>query len=280
VNAIVERYNRDAADYERYWAPVLEGTAHGLLHYIDGYVGFVVRRDGGVRILEVGSGTGSLVLRMLEHWPQASVIATDGAAAMVERTRDRVTAAGFADRAEFLTGPAHSLPVADASVDMVISTFVMQLVPDRIDALREAHRVLAPAGMVAYLTWLDRDAREPFLPAEEFDEAVYDLDVDEPDGPDEPHAGDVGSGRTATSELRRAGFIKATAHESVLDYEWTMESYLEYKLEYDERSFLELLSDEQRASLVAKARERLSRLEPREFTWHAPVVFARAEKPR
>ena len=97
----------------------------------------------------------------------------------------------------------------------MISTFVLQLVPDRIEALREALRVLAPTGMVAYLTWLDRDARQPFLPGEEFDEAVYDLEIDEPEGPDEPHAGDVVSGRTATNELRRAGFVKASAREEV-----------------------------------------------------------------
>jgi SAM-dependent methyltransferase len=280
VNAIVERYDRDAADYERYWAPVLEHTAEHLLDYVDDYVRFVIRRDGAVRILEVGSGTGSLVLRMLERWPHASVIATDGAAAMVERTRERVSAAGFADRTQFVTGTADSLPVADASVDLVISTFVLQLVPDRLTALREAYRVLAPTGMVAYLTWLDRDEREPFLPAEEFDEAVYDLGIDEPEGADEPHAGDVRSGRTATNELRKAGFAKATAREDVLDHEWTLDSYIEYKLEYDERTLLNSLSDEQRGALVRNAGNRLAQLEDRDFWWHAPVVFARAEKPR
>ena len=99
-------------------------------------------------------------------------------------------------------------------------------------------------GWCAYLTWLDRDARQPFLPGEEFDDAVFDLEIDEPEGPDEPHAGDVVSGRTATNELRRAGFAKASAREEVLEYQWTMESYIEYKLDYDERSLLEILTDD------------------------------------
>jgi SAM-dependent methyltransferase len=181
---------------------------------------------------------------------------------------------------EFVVTPAEALSLPDGSVDLVISTFVLQLVPDRLVALREAHRVLAPGGLAAYLTWLDRDAREPFRPAEEFDEAVYDLDVDEPEGPDEPHAGDVHSGRTATAELRKAGFVKTTAREEVLRYDWALESYLEYKLAYDERSFLESLTEDQRVELERNARARLEKLKPTDFRWHAPVVFARGEKPR
>jgi SAM-dependent methyltransferase len=151
-------------------------------------------------------------------------------------------------------------------------------VPDRNAAFREAHRVLRPGGVIALVTWLDRDG--DFEPAVEFDEAVYDLDVDEPEGTDEPHAGDVGSARTATSELRKAGFAKATAREEVLEYDWTMESYLEYKRDYDESALIEMLTDAQRAELERNARERLSKLTERDFRWHAPVVFARAEKSR
>jgi SAM-dependent methyltransferase len=220
------------------------------------------------------------VLGALDRWPTAKLIASDPAPAMLELARTRIAAAGAAtDRVEFITSPAQALAFADASVDLVISTFVLQLVPDRVAALREARRVLAATGMVAYLTWLDRDAREPFLPAEEFDEAVYDLDVNEPEGPDEQHAGDVESARTAARELRDAGFIKATAREHVLEYDWTLESYLEYKLEYDERSFIESLEDDQRAQLERKVRARFAKLKPRDFRWHAPVVFARAERP-
>ena len=282
MNAIVERYERDAADYERYWAPVLRATARHLLDYVDDYARFVIRRDGAVRILEVGAGTGWLLQDALQRWPEATFVATDAAPAMIELARSRLTESSlpFGDRVEFVTSPAEALAIPESSVDLVISTFVLQLVPDRIAALREAHRVLAPAGMVAYLTWLDRDAREPFLPAEEFDEAVYDLETDEPEGTDEPHAGDVHSGRTATNELRTAGFVKATAREEVLQHDWTLDSYLEYKLAYDESALLEFLTDEQRSELERNARSRLARLKPRDFRWHAPVVFARAEKPR
>ncbi len=139
--------------------------------------------------------------------------------------------------------------------------------------------MLRPGGLLAYVTWLDRDASEPFLAAEAFDEAVYDLEIDEPDYPVEPYAGDVRSARSAADELRRAGFVKASGREQTLIYDWTYESYLDYKLAYDERALLSWLNENQRAALDRNARTRLSDLPPDAFRWHAPVVFARAYKP-
>jgi SAM-dependent methyltransferase len=199
---------------------------------------------------------------------------------MLDLARATVQAARPGEaRVEFVEGHADAVPLAAASVDLVISTFVLQLVPDRLAALREARRLLRPTGMVGYLTWLDRDSRRPFVPAEEFDEAVYDLEIDELEGADEPHAGDVRSGRTATNELRRAGFVHASAMEDELVYGWSHESYLEYKLNYDERFLMRHLSRSQRARLKRNARDRLGRLRERDFRWHAPVVFARALSP-
>ena len=277
VNAIVARYHADAADYARYWAPVLEATAGRLLDYVDP---FVARHDGRVRVLEVGAGTGTLLLAALERWPRAEFVATDAARGMLDLARTRVLAARPGEtRVDFVEGHADALPLPQGSVDLVISTFVLQLVPDRLAALREARRVLRPTGMVSYLTWLDRDSRRPFIPADEFDEAVYDLEIEEPEGADEPHAGDVHSGRTATNELRRAGFVRASATEDELVYGWTHDSYLDYKLAYDERSLMSKLSRSQRTRLEKNARERLGRLKERDFRWHAPVVFARAINP-
>ena len=277
-NPIVARYDADAADYERFWAPVLRETARRLLDYVDD---FVARQDDPVRILEVGAGTGTLALATLERWPEAEVIATDAAKGMVALAKRRVLEARPRERrVTFVLSSADALDVPAGSVDLVISSFVLQLVPDRLAALTDAHRVLKPGGMVAYLTWLDRDSAEPFKPADEFDEAVYDLEIDEPDAPGEPHAGDVRSGRAAADELRRAGFTRASAREDELTYHWTRQSYLDYKLEYDERYLISTLTPAQQKRLSNNARERLAQLAPRDFNWHAPVVFARAVKPR
>ena len=283
TNAIVERYDTYALDYARYWAPVLEPTSGRLL---DEVASFVERAEAGstspVRVLDVGSGTGVLALAAASRWPRAQVVASDAAGGMLDIARERARAAGLNDveRLAFVVGEAASLPLPDATVDVVVSSFVFQLVPDRLAALREALRVLRPGGRLAYVTWLDREARRPFPPTDEFDEAVLELGVEEPDLEEEVHAGDVPSARSAANELRRAGFRRVGAREDELVYQWLVEGYLEYKLAYDERSLLSRLSDEQQRQLEESARERLGRLPADDFRWHAPIVFARGERPR
>lgn len=44
------------------------------------------------------------------------------------------------------------MPLADQSMDLVVSSFVFQLVPKRETVLREIRRVLCPAGQVALVT--------------------------------------------------------------------------------------------------------------------------------
>ena len=278
VNAIVERYHTGATDYARYWAPVLEATSRRLLERLDE---FVAAAGDEVRLLDVGTGTGTLALAAAARWPGSHVIASDAAEGMIDVARSRAAEAGLADdgRLTFVQGPADELPLPDASLDAVVSSFVFQLVPNRLAALREAFRLLRPGGRLAYVTWLDRESREPFLPMEEFDEAVLDLQIEEPEEPAEAHAGDVLSARAASSQLRRAGFRDVAAHEDELVYDWTFDSYLDYKLAYDERALLSMLSTEQLARLERLARERLARLSPADFRWHAPIVFATGVRP-
>ncbi|HUG47505.1 MAG TPA: class I SAM-dependent methyltransferase [Candidatus Limnocylindria bacterium] len=291
MSAIVDRYETFARDYARYWGPVLEETARRLLDDVDAAVARAAGGPAGAtrgseeapRILDLGSGTGVLALAAAERWPQARILAADPASAMLEVAREQARAAGVADsqKLSFVVGEAERLPLADASIDVVVSSFVLQLVPDRAAALGETLRVLRPGGRLAYVTWLDRDSRKPFRPREEFDEAVLELGVEEPEyDEDEPPAGDVPSLRSAVRELRGAGFRRVDAREEQLVYDWTLEAYLEYKLSYDERALMSLLTDEQRRRLEEQARNRLTGLTAEEFRWHAPVVFARGERPK
>jgi SAM-dependent methyltransferase len=301
MRGIVDRYDAGAVEYARYWAPVLVQTATRLMDEVDEHYRRAgdddtrFRAEAGadhaaaaegqlrsesmhLRLLDVGAGIGTLAMSALERWPHAEVVASDAAAGMLEYARQIAADRGIDPdgRLSFAVGQAEELPLDNASVDVAVSSFVLQLVPDRIAALAEIRRVLRPGGLFAYVTWLDRDSGEPFRAADEFDEAVYDLEVDEPDESDEDIAGDVTSAEVAEDELRQAGFVRVSAREETLVYEWTMESYLDYKLNYDERSLLSTLDREQQRALELNARQRLSRLKPADFRWHAPVVFARA----
>ena len=275
MNAVVERYDKSARDYERYWAPVLEATSARLLEYLEWYAGGPPTER--LTIVDVGSGTGTLAAAALDRWPAASVIATDAAPGMLDVARSALAAYG--ERVTTQVGPAHRLPLADASADVVVSSFVLQLVPDRRRALLECRRVLRPGGLLGYVTWIDRDTREPFRPAEEFDEAVLDLQVEEREWPAERCAGDVPSAEAAATQLRRAGFRDVVAREDLLEYDWTPDSYLDYKLAYDERSLMAELDDGQRERLAASARQRLAQLPVSAFWWRPPVVFAAATRP-
>lgn len=274
-SGVIERYHRGAREYQRYWAPVLQESAAHLLKYVEWYAGGPP--PAPMTVVDVGSGTGSLAVATLARWPDATVIATDAAAGMLEIARE--TVAGADPRFSTLVGPAEQLPLSDGSVDIVLSSFVFQLVPDRRRALKECRRVLRPGGLLAYVTWLDRDSRHPFRPAEEFDEAVLDLQIEEPEWPPEKCAGDVPSASAAAVQLRRAGFREVVVREDVLEYDWSPASYLEYKLAYDERSLMAELSEVQRRQIAESARERLSRLAETDFAWRPPIVFAAAKRP-
>lgn len=276
MSGVVERYSLSARDYERYWAPVLEATSATLIDYVEWYAGG--SPSGELTVVDVGTGTGTLARAAATRWPSAKVIASDAAEGMLDVARERTLE--LSERVRLVTGPADRLPLDEGCADVVLSSFVFQLVPDRRAALREALRILRPGGLLAYVTWLDRDLREPFRPMEEFDEAVLSLGIEEPgDESEERYAGDVPSARAAAVQLRRAGFREVVAREDELDYHWSADAYLDYKLAYDERTLLAVLDGEQRRRLEQTARERLSRLPVEAFFWHPPIVFAAARKP-
>ncbi|MFN8519673.1 MAG: methyltransferase domain-containing protein [Chloroflexota bacterium] len=160
----------------------------------------------------------------------------------------------------------------------MVSSFALQLVPDRAAALRETHRVLRPGGLLAFVTWLDRG--DPFPPAAEFDEAVLDLGLEEPEAEEEePRSGDFGSTRAAADEARRAGFVRVAAREATLAFDWDLASYLEFKIRYDEVALFQWLPDADAHRLVDIAHRRLGALAPEAFRWRTPIVSVVARRP-
>lgn len=100
----------------------------------------------GDTVLDLGSGAGNdaFVARTLVG-PGGRVIGVDMVPAMVERARESATRLGAAN-VEFRLGEIEDLPVDDASVDVVISNCVLNLVPDKARAFAEIRRVLRPGG--------------------------------------------------------------------------------------------------------------------------------------
>ena len=102
-------------------------------------------RPGEV-VLDLGSGAGmDAFLAAREVGATGRVIGVDMTPEMLERARANAAKAGAAN-VEFRLGEIEHLPVADASVDIVISNCVINLSPAKDQVFREAFRALRPGG--------------------------------------------------------------------------------------------------------------------------------------
>jgi arsenite methyltransferase len=102
-------------------------------------------REGEV-VLDVGSGAGTdLLIAARRIGPSGRAIGVDMTAEMVERCRASIAESGL-QNVEVRRGTAQALPLEDASVDVVISNGVLNLVQDKERAAGEIARVLRPGG--------------------------------------------------------------------------------------------------------------------------------------
>ena len=103
----------------------------------------------GEVVVDLGSGGGlDVFLASKMVGPQGRAIGIDMTPAMVERARANAEAAGY-QNVEFHLSTIDRIPLADASVDCVISNCVLNLAPDKPAVFREIARVLKPGGRVA-----------------------------------------------------------------------------------------------------------------------------------
>jgi SAM-dependent methyltransferase len=132
----------DAAEvYESCFVPAIFGAWAGPVADAAGI-------GAGDKVLDVGCGTGVLAREALRRaGGEGQVVGLDlneGMLAVAARTEPGVA---------WRSGDAASLPFEDASFDVVVSQFALMYFPDRVAALREMWRTLAPGGRLAVAAW-------------------------------------------------------------------------------------------------------------------------------
>ena len=105
------------------------------------------------RVLDLCCGTGDMTLALLKRRPAsgAKVIALDFSHAMLTRGVAKFKAAGFGPSVETIEADAMHLPLADESVDLIVSAFGFRNLANYDDALQELLRVLKPGGQLGIL---------------------------------------------------------------------------------------------------------------------------------
>lgn len=100
----------------------------------------------GDTVVDLGSGAGNdcFVARSITG-PNGKVIGVDMTPKMIEKARANAEKLGLTN-VEFRLGEIEHLPVADGTADVVISNCVLNLVPEKEQALQETFRILKPGG--------------------------------------------------------------------------------------------------------------------------------------
>ena len=102
----------------------------------------------GQRLLDVGSGAGTITADLARIVGPANVTALEVSERSAQVTRDELARQGL-DDVQVLVGDAQALPLADDSVDVVHAHQVLQHLPHPVAAIAEARRITRSGGTIA-----------------------------------------------------------------------------------------------------------------------------------
>ncbi len=284
MTEMAARYDLRARSYGRCWAPVLAPASLALLDAVEPTIAVAP----AARLLDAGTGSGTLAIAAVRRWPLVHVVGLDISAGMLALARagaDATLAADDRARVSLVEGSIaapEEAGLAPASIDAAVSSFVLHLVADRVPALAGLRHVLRPGGVLAFVVWAAEG--KPWAIEAAFDAALAETvarhRVAAPAPAGGTRAGPIGSAVTARAELLRAGFADVEAWEPRLHHPFDRAGARALFVDYDRAFDLDQLSPVIRTAVLAAFDTALASLPDAAFTWDAPLVAARAIRPR
>ncbi len=123
---------------------------------------FLYTWDGGVPLLDVGTGTAQIPIELCRRSPTARVVGIDLAEHMLRVGRQNVRRAGLEGRLTLERVDAKAMPYPDGAFRGVISNSIIHHIPDPSRVFHEMRRVVAPGGLL-FVRDLLRPVDEPML---------------------------------------------------------------------------------------------------------------------
>lgn len=251
-------YSRRAEAYARHWAPVINPMAQPLLSEMN--------IAGARRILDVGTGPGTLWPIIRAAAPGAELFGVDGSEGML-----RAGAALLRGRVAVMD--AQWLGIRPAGFDAALLLFVLFHVLDPDIALREVHNALRPGGAMGLVVW----GEDPGLPGRD----IWSEELDrvgaapDPRDPSVMRQSWMDTPEKLTDLIERNRFARERVWSRRCSHAWTVEELISTQTQCGLPSRrLERLEADTRRECIGRVRARVQRFTPADLEYRVEVIYA------